>query len=174
MENDYNTFGKLWDDFIASYKGKLIHDSNIQGLSFSLAKLLLEESCLGWVSGHEMNAHWLDKLCKESPRKAELIKEIITKDIALTEIPNNGDLNNTYKYVVPACAGIAGYALAKFLAFGILGTALATIIPACISHPIAKGRIAAKRDRKQQTDIDEYVRQLDRYKKAIEAVLLAE
>lgn len=174
MENDYNTFGKLWDDFIASYKGKLIHDSNIQGLSFSLAKLLLEESCLGWVSGSEMNARWLDNLYKESPRKAELIKEIITKDIALIELPNNADSNNAYKYVVPACAGIAGYALAKLLAFGALGTALTTIIPACIAHPIVKGRIAAKKDSKKQTDIDEYVRQLDKYKKAIEAVLLAE
>lgn len=174
MRSDYNTFERLWDDFLASYKGKLIHDSNIQGLSFPLAKLLLEESCLGWVSGSEMNALWLDNLCKESPRKAELIKEIITRDIALNEIPNNVESNNAYKYVVPACAGVTGYALAKFLGFGIIGTAVTTIIPVCIAHPIAKGRIAAQRDRKQQTDIDEYVRQLDKYKKAIEAVLLAE
>lgn len=175
METDYKTFERLWDDFIASYKGKLIHDSNIQGLSFSLAKLLLEESCLGWITGSEMNARWLDNMYKESPQKAELIKEIIMKDISLTEISdNNFHLNNTYKFLVPACAGVAGYTIAKILEFGMWGSALTTIIPVCVTHSIVKGRLAAKRDSKKQADIDEYVRQLDKYKKAIEAVLLAE
>lgn len=174
MGSDLNTFERLWDDFIASYKGKLIHDANIQGLSFSLAKLLLEESCLGWLTGTEMNARWLDNLYKESPQKAEFIKEIIINDITLTEVSNNSASNKVYKYLIPACAGGAGYALAKYIEFGTLGTALTTIIPACILYPVVKGRMGAKNDRQKQADIDEYVRQLDKYKKAIEAVLLAE
>lgn len=174
MGSNLNTFERLWDDFIASYKGKLIHDANIQGLSFSLAKLLLEESCLGWFTGTEMNARWLDKLHKESPQKADLIKEIITNDITLTEVVNNPVSNKVYKYLVPACAGGAGYALAKYIELSTWGTALTTIIPTGIIYSIVKGRMAAKNDRQKQADIDEYVRQLDKYKKAIEAVLLAE
>lgn len=174
MGSDLNTFERLWGDFISSYKGKLIHDANIQGLSFSLAKLLLEESCLGWFTGTEMNARWLDKLHKESPQKADLIKEIITNDITLTEVANNRVSNNMFKYLVPACAGGAGYALAKYIDFGTLGTALTTIIPTSIVYSVVKGRMAAKNDRQKQADIDDYVRQLDKYKKAIEAVLLAE
>lgn len=188
METDQKTFVKLWEDFILSYKGKLITASNSREISFSSAKQLLSESSLCWTSGQEMCARWLRGLYEESPKRAELINEIITRDMTLNEVKVASSKGNISKIVIPVCVGIVGFAIAKkifaikligttitkMFTLRLVGAALMALVVALMAYFIVKGRLSAKHDRERFAIIDDYINQLDKYKKAIEDVLLAE
>ena len=99
-------FQELWDNFVSSFKGILITESSKQGLSFAIVKLSLSESVLTWSSEYTINGRWLYKLIQEEPEKGALVKEILTKDISLTEVKSESSNSDSLKYVIPVGAAL--------------------------------------------------------------------
>lgn len=176
MDNtiEINKFEKVWENFLNLFRGAMIKESRKQSLSYPLAKLLLRDALLTWTSGYGLNSSWLEHLISEFPDKGELVKEIITKDIKLVELPISSNHENTIKTLVPICVGGVGYTVSSLMGLGMFGVATSTILPAAIAIPLTKSQISNAKGKNIEKTIEQYVIQLEKYKKSIESVLLAE
>lgn len=164
-------FESLWADFITLFKGKLIEVSNKQTLSASLARLILADAASTWSSDYEINGRWLQKFTQEEPRKAELIREIIEKDMTLQEIDKKSELPMYCDIILPfATAGI-GFAVSYYLGYGKLAQACSALIPGALMYPAIKKFRNTQIKNNKQNAIDQYISQLDKYYNSIISIL---
>lgn len=166
-------FQELWDDFVSSFKGNLITESSKQGLSFAIAKLSLSEAVSTWSSEYTINGRWLYKLIQEEPEKGKLVKEILTKDISLTEVKSESSNSDSLKYIIPVGAGAIGYGVAHMAGLATLGTACVTLIPMAVAYPLTTTHLSNRKDKEKERIINGYVNQLNKYKEAVMSALLA-
>ena len=165
-------FQELWDDFVSSFKGILITESSKQELSFAIVKLSLSESVSTWSSEYTINGRWLYKLIQEEPEKGALVKEILTKDISLTEVKSESSNSDSLKYVIPVGAGAIGYGVAHMAGLTTLGTTCATLIPMAVAYPLTTTLLSNRKDKEKGRIINGYVNQLNKYKEAVMSVLI--
>lgn len=173
MDIQTNKFQELWNDFIASFKGSLMMEAKKQRISFPIAKMALSEAVSTWLSEYTINGRWLYKLLAEEPAKGDLVKEIITKDITLTEVKTEDAGSENLKYLVPAGAGIAGYLVSYFANFATLATILTTIAPMAVAYPLTKNYLSERAVKGDDKAIEAYVAQLNKYKESILSALMA-
>lgn len=171
---DINQFERLWDNFVLSFMGELITQSKQLTLSFPLVKLIFTDKVLSLTSEYNIFGRWLSQLIQEHPAKGALVKDILTKDMALTEETMVKEIPLVSKYVVTGSAGAVGYIAAKILDMGMLGSAILTIAPMVVCYPTASAYISARKQRNVDDLIDAYVAQLEKYKKSVCSVLLTE
>lgn len=174
MDIQTNKFKELWKDFVTGFKGNLITESKRQPITLVLARLALADALLSWTSEYTINGRWLNNLIKEEPEKGELVKEILTKDVTLTEVAVPGKKPAALGYAVPLGAGAVGYAAAHYAALGTVGTVCATAIPAIVAYPLMKSYLDKSNQAETTGVIDGYVRQLDKYREAVLSALLAQ
>lgn len=167
MNTFINQFEELWEDYISSFKGSLISQTNNQPMSYHLVKRTLEEATLSWQSEFDRRGRWLMRLEKEYPEKGGVVKDIVRNEISIKEIESSGSNVSVGKYLVPAGLAAAGYFVAKLLAYNTFKTACLVTIPALISIPILNTHLKNKRKSKEEAIIDSYVKQLTKYKSAI-------
>lgn len=173
MDTLTTKFQELWQDFISSFKGSLITESRKHAVQFPVAKMALSEAISTWTSKYTINGRWLYKLIQENPEKGGLVKEIITKDIALEEIKSASTNYDSLKYIIPLGAGAVGYGIARLTGLATLGTACATIAPMVIAYPIAKTYLSNQNEKARINLINGYVNQLNKHKESIMSALLA-
>lgn len=162
-----NQFEELWEDYISSFKGSLISQTNNQPMSYHLAKRTLEEVTLSWLSEFDRRGRWLMRLEKEFPDKGIVVKDIFRNDISIKEIASSDGHVSASKYLVPAGLAVAGYFAAKYLAYNAIKTLSLVLIPALISIPILNSHLKNRQKSREDAIIDSYVSQLDKYKVAI-------
>jgi len=167
-------FQELWQDFVSSFKGNLITESRKQTLTFAIAKMALGEAVSTWTSEYTINGRWLYKLMQEEPAKGELVKEIFTKDIILTEVKPTGAKSDSLKYLVPIGAGAVGYGVAHLAELATIGTACATLVPMAVAYPITTKYLSNQKEKEEENVIKSYVSQLNKYKESIISALLAQ
>lgn len=164
-------FESLWTDFIALVKGKLISIVAKQKLSTPLANLILSDAASSWNSDYEISGKWLSSLKGIAPQKAELVGEVLLKDMHFEEMDIKGELPTYYNYVIPAVGACAGYAISMYLDYGKLVQAASTIIPAVLLYPA----VTTFRNRMNESNIDKciegYIAQLEKYKNSVISVL---
>lgn len=171
---DIQQFERLWDGFVTSFKGDLIGQSRKQTLTYPLVKLIFSDKVLTLTSEYGSLGRWLDEVIKSQPRKGMLIKELLTKDMTLTEEKLNNEISSTIKYAVVGGAGALGFIVSKGMDLGMISTTILTLAPMAIAYPVATSYISTRKEKGIYTLIDAYVTQLDKYKKSINSVLLAE
>lgn len=167
-------FQELWNDFISSFKGSLITEANKQELSLGLVKIILSDAVSTWSSEYTINGRWLYKLMQDEPEKGKLVKEIITKDISLSEVKPESTNPENLKYIIPIGAGAIGYGAAYMAGLATVGTACSTLIPMAVAYPLAKTHISNKKSKEKERMINSYVDQLNKYKEAVISALMAE
>lgn len=166
-------FQELWNDFISSFKGSLITESNKQELSLGIVKIILSDAVSTWSSEYTINGRWLCKLIQDEPEKGKLVKEIITKDISLSEVKPEFSNPENLKYLIPIGAGAIGYGAAYISGLATVGTACSTIIPIAVAYPLTITHISNKKNKEKERIINSYVNQLNKYKEAVMSALLA-
>lgn len=174
MDIQTNKFKELWHDFVTGFKGNLIDESKKQPITLALASLSLSDALLSWTSEYTVNGRWLNNLIKEEPAKGNLVKEIITKDVALTEVRIPQSKPAALGYAIPAGAAALGYAAAQCASLGTLPTVCATAVPAVVAYPFVRSYLDKSRHAEITGVIDSYVGQLDKYKDAVLSALLAQ
>lgn len=167
-------FQELWNDFVASFKGILITESKKQNLTFPIAKLALSNAVSTWSSEYTINGRWLYELLRDEPEKGKLVKEILTKDISLTEVTPEGSPANNLKYIIPVGAGALGYGVARIAELATIGTLCSTLIPMVVAYPLTATYLSNRKSREQERIIGNYVMQLNKYKEAVISALLAQ
>jgi hypothetical protein len=167
MNTFINQFEELWEDYISSFKGSLISQTNNQPMSYHLAKRTLEEVTLSWLSEFDRRGRWVMRLEKEFPDKGDVVKDIIRNDISIKEIASSDSHVSASKYLLPAGLAAVGYFAAKLLAYNPIKTACLVLIPALISVPILNNHLKNRQKNKEDAIIDSYVNQLNKYKVAI-------
>lgn len=174
MDTLTQKFEELWQDFISSFKGNLITESRKQSLSFPIAKLALSEAVSTWTSEYTVNGRWLYKLIQDNPAKGNLVKEILTKDIALTEAKPKSAKSDSLKYIAAVGAGAVGYGISRALELETVGTACATLIPMAVAYPAAASYLTNQKEKAEKNLIESYVDQLGKFKESILSTLLAQ
>ena len=166
-------FQELWSDFISSFKGRLITESNKQELSIGLVKIILSDAVSTWSSEYTINGRWLYKLMQEDPERGELVKEILTKDISITEVKSESSNYDSLKYIIPVGFGAIGYGVARIAGIATFGTVCATLIPMAVVYPLTIISFSNKRKIVNEEMINAYIKQLEKYKESIISVLCA-
>lgn len=174
MDIQTTKFQELWKDFIDSFKGNLITESRNQEITFAIAKMALREAVSTWTSEYTINGRWLYKLLKSEPAKGELVKEILTKDIRLSEVGGAGSKSDSMKYFIPLAAGAIGYGIAHLAKFATVGTACATLVPMAVAYPVTVKYLSDRKDKYTESMINAYVGQLNKYRESIMSALLAQ
>lgn len=164
-------FETLWNDFSTLIKGKLIISAQKQTLSTPLAKLILSDGIGLWEDKYSMYGRWLQQFEESEPTKAQLVKDVLLKDMSFTEVKHPSILPDYYNYIVPSIGACTGYAISKYLELGVLAKSALVIFPALLSYPIVK------QYRKHQTEItanktiESYMKQLEKYKNSVLSIL---
>lgn len=167
-------FEELWNNFVTSFKGSLLGESRKQTLTYPLAKLLLQDAILTWNEDYSINGAWLRQLTKDEPKKAAIVKEILNDDMHLTETDVKQSDDTLVRYGIPIGSGIAGLAISNALSASALVQAASTIGPMAIAIALCHSHIKSKKATTVSLMVDDYVEQLDKYKQAIIATLMAE
>lgn len=174
MDTLTTKFQELWQDFVSSFKGNLINEARKHNISFAFAKLALGEAVSTWMSEYTINGRWLYKLIQEEPAKGNLVKEIITHDISLTEVDSSKSNSDSLKLIIPLGAGAIGYGIAHLANLGLIATACATLAPMAAAYPITTKFLENQQQKAKQDTINSYVDQLGKYKESIISALLAQ
>lgn len=164
-------FETLWSDFSTLVEGKLLTTAQKQTLSTPLAKLILTDAAGSWDDEYSMYGRWLHQLSQTDAAKAELVKDVLLKDMNFAEVEQVSILPDYYNYLIPSISACAGYAVSRFLGLGLLADTALVILPAVMSYP------AVKQYRKNQTNvvidktIASYMEQLEKYKNSVLSIL---
>ena len=164
-------FESLWADFIARVKGKLMNTAAKQKLSTSLANLILSDAASSWNSDYDISGKWLSNLRESAPKKAELVWDILLKDMHFDEMDIKGELPIYYNYVIPILGACAGYAVSVYLDYGKWGQVVSTIIPAVLLYPAVNTFRDKMNEVNKEKCIEDYLSQLEKYKNSVISVL---
>lgn len=164
-------FEALWADFLALVRGKLITTANKQNLSTPLANLILSDAASSWGSEYELNGKWLNQFKATEPEKAQLIQDVLLRDMMLADIEEKNDLPEFYNYVIPAAGACLGLAISMYSGCGKLIQAISAIAPAALLYPAVKTFRGSMHDANKEKKIDNYMQQLEKYKNSILSIL---
>lgn len=171
MDTQKEKFESLWADFITLFRGKLIEAANRQTLSTPLAKLILTDAASSWHSEYDINGRWLVKLSQEEPEMAQLIREILEKDLSLTDVPKPSELPAYCDVILPLATAGIGFAVSHYFDCGHIAQACATIIPGALAYPAVKKFRKTQIENNKQAMINQYISQLDKYYYSIISIL---
>lgn len=164
-------FEALWADFLALVRGKLITTANKQNLSTPLANLILSDAASSWGSEYERNGKWLNQFKASEPEKAQLVHDVLLRDMTFADIEEKNDLPDFYNYVIPAAGACLGLAISMYAGCGKLIQAISTIVPAALLYPAVKTYRGNMHDANKEKNINNYMQQLEKYKNSIVSIL---
>lgn len=164
-------FESLWADFITLVEGKLISAAAKQKLSTPLANLILSDAASSWNSDYEINGRWLSSLKEINPSKAELVVEVLLKNMHFDEMDTKGEIPAYIIYVIPTVGACVGCAVSMYLGCGKIVQAVSTILPPALLYPaVITFRNRINEIRKDKC-IEGYIAQLEKYKNSVMSVL---
>lgn len=166
-----NDFQKYWEKFSAQLRGQLMNQAKNGTLHNTTAKLALSGSVAFWDDRYAEGRKWLDRLEQEQPEKAQLVQDILLKDMGFQDLEEQKDHSPLLKYGIPVGGAIVGFAVSRFLGSTATTQALWTAGVALVSYPAASGMAGAVKDTAVKRTIDAYMDQLDKYRLSVEGVL---
>lgn len=171
MNKDLEKFESLWNDFITLVKGKLLTTANTLSLSTPVANLILTEAKSSWGSDCEIYGRWIMNIRRENPEKAELISEILLKDLKFSDICAKSVLPDYCNYLIPTIGAFIGYTVGGALDFSKLWQTVSTIVPAVLLYPAVKSYRNNQQLLNNEYTVNQYIEQLEKYKNSIISIL---
>lgn len=172
MENQLETFEKIWDSFYNSVKGALISESEKEPLTFSRAKMILAKECINWQNDFTTSGRWLSELQKIDEKKGKEIRRILTEDMCFTEEKTPSKIKSA-KFIGAVGGGALGYGIASATEFGTVATTITTLIPMAACY-IGGNIYANQRNLNSfNNTIAAYCSQLEKFKNSVIAILNA-
>lgn len=172
MENtEKEKFESLWADFTTLVKGKLITTAKKQTLSLPLAKLILSDASGSWGDEYSTYGRWLHLLAQKDPSKAELIREILLKDLCLSEISLPRVLPDYCNFLIPGMGVLAGYTASVYYNMGRISQVATVLLPAFLLYPAVKKFRDIQAKSAIDLTIDAYIEQLEKYKNSVISIL---
>lgn len=172
MENQLETFEKIWDSFLNSVKGALIAESEKEPLTFPRAKMILAEKSINWQNDYTTSGRWLSELQKLDARKGKEIRRILTEDMCFTEEKTPSKIKSP-KFIGAVGGGALGYGIASAAELGTIATAITTLVPMVACY-IGGNIYENQRNLNSfNNTIAAYCSQLDKFKHSVIAILNA-
>lgn len=172
MENtEKEKFEAFWNDFATLVRGKLIATAKKQSLSTPLARLVLSDAVGSWEEEYSLYGRWLQQLSQNDTEKANLIKEILLKDMTFADVDTKKVLPDYCNYLIPGLGACAGYALGRCFDFGKIGQIASVIIPAILLYPAVKMFRNNQAEVAIEKTVNAYMEQLEKYKNSVLSVL---
>lgn len=170
-ENYYEEFEKYWKKFTTQLQGQIMQQAQKGMLIHSSLNLILADCAGFWDSRHSEGGRWLDRYEAEYPEKADMIRNILLKDMRFTGEEENSSKYGALKYIIPAGSAVAGFAVSGGFGASNLVRAACTIVPAAVAYPVMTNIMKMKAEDGKKELIRAYMNQLDKYKRNIESIL---
>ncbi len=173
MTNDLyrRQFQRNWEHFITILQSDLKQSSQDQKVNYNMAKIALSIHSEYWDTKEKDGGRWIYELEKENPEEANLIRNILLKDMRFSEEVSSDSLNASLKFIVPIGSAVTGFALSKAFGANNVVRIISTIVPAAVAYPITNNMIDVHGENQKEETIQSYLSQLDKYKLSIESVL---
>lgn len=175
MNADVSKFNEYWDDFVTSVKAELYKKE--QPISIAAANLALTDAADMWFSESEGCARWLRKFKSQSPEAGKDIEEILAHKITISAIKHKTAKSKSLEYGFPAIGAIVG-AASYFLEYSESNVVRAAVsaISAAVLFSLLHFGVKKYESIKQQSlndkILEQYIMQLDSYKKRIISIIL--
>ena len=169
--SNISEFESYWDRFTDRLRGTLMNESKKQTISYSVASILLSDALMSWSLSYDDCGAWLLRLKSEDPRKGELVSRILSNDIKFTEIEPKKVMPPAAKVLAPAAGAALGFGISHALGAGILVQIISTVLPAALIYPATNSVGNMMAENNKSAIIDDYMAQLDKYKKSVISVL---
>lgn len=171
QETYYEEFEKYWKKFATQLQGQIMTQAQKGVLIHSALNLILAD-CVGfWDSKYSEGGRWIDKYETEYPKNAEMIRDILLRDMKFTDEGKESFDHKVLKYIVPVGTAAVGFAISGFSKASMFARAVWTVVPAAAAYPIATNIVNMKADDAKEKLIQAYMDQLDKYKQSIESIL---
>lgn len=171
MDKDVELFEKYWEQFLTRVKGRMMKQAKKQEMTYPLLNLLLSDISLSWDSNVEESGRWLGQYCEKNPQKGGMIRQILLEDMEFSEILGNEKGSDAMNYIVSAAGAATGYCISSALHAGKVAKTISTVVPALLLYPSAKAVGENTKNRNQKEYMEEYISQLEKYKKGVLSVL---
>jgi len=167
------TFEEAWQRFETRFKGKLLAQANKQGITLSLANLLLKDASSDWFSGYGHEGKWLADYKSEYPDRAKTVTTMLKHELKLTDQAEQKSSTASLaagakmKYVLPTTGAVVGAVVASALSLPLVPQLALMALPAAALYPVGKELGKNRVAKNRQSAIDDYLAQLETYKKKI-------
>lgn len=165
-----DSFEKVWDNFIAKFKGKLLRQSNNGNLNYSDVKLVFMDIVLSWSIKTDIEGKWLADYTASNPEKGSLIKKILTEDLSINEIADLKSID-FLNFIIPVSGAVLGLCITSFCDAEFIIKAVSTVIPPIALYPATKYALSSIKVNRTENLINSYVSQLDKYKQSIISII---
>lgn len=171
QDSFYNGFLKNWEKFQVRLRGQIMMQADKGVFTYESLNLLLADCAGFWDSPHSEGGRWLIELEKAYPKKAELVRTVLFKDMKFSEETNGGGKNSILQYAVPVGTAVAGCALSRAMGASDTVQAVCTLVPGAAAIPLAKNIVQSSDKNKKKEATDSYLKQLEKYRLSAESVL---
>ena len=169
--SNVSDFEKYWNKFTTKLKGALMGQMRNQPLTHSAASIVLSDIAMAWSLSYDDCGRWLLEYTQENPEKGAIITQILTQDMGFTEIPESKNFPEIAKIAAPAAGAVLGFGISHFLNASILIQAISTIAPAALIYPVTKNLGESVKTAKQEILLNDYMEQLEKYRKSVLSVI---
>lgn len=172
MQEKYDEeFEKYWKKFATQLQGQLMTQAQKGILVHSAFNLTLADCAGFWDSKYSEGGRWLDQYKAGHPEEADMIRDILLKDMQFTDEGKYSSKYGALRYLIPAGSAAAGFIISGISRAGTLARAASTIVPAAVAYPVTANIVNMKADDAKKELIQAYMKQLDKYKRSVESVL---
>lgn len=169
--SNISDFEKYWDKFTTKLRGMLMNQSQKQTLTYSIASIILSDAAVSWSLSYDECGIWLIKYTEGNPEKGELISQVLTGDMKFKEIPPKKDIPESANIITPLVGAILGGGIAHILDANVFVQIASAIVPAALLYPAIKSVGNMVTENNKDGIIDEYMAQLEKYKKSVIVIL---
>jgi len=176
MKDSYKTlneFNHHWEGFINVVKGNLITIPTSQDISVNMAKLVLNEAALSWLSEYDVKGQWLISIIQSEPAVGERIKDILVNEMEFADVKPSRDKSLLVKASIPAAGAVFGAAVPVALGASLLTGLACALGLSALSYPLASKMADGMEECKKNRIIDVYVGQLEKFRLGIEGIIIA-
>lgn len=165
-------FDEHWESFVASLRGNL---SRIKKLSFYAAEMAIENARTDWVARDTVYGRWFMKVENENPQIAQVVEDILTKDMKFTEFKQPAHYPDMLQYAIPvAGAGVAGVSYQLLVKSAtLIQKAAVPIVAAGLLYIVTKQVTANVSSANAEKTLERYMEQLNVYHDSVIAALKA-
>lgn len=169
--SNISEFESYWDRFTARLMGTLMNESKKQEITYSVASILLSDAVMSWSLSYDDCGSWLARLKSEEPEKGELVSQILTNDIKFTEVKPKKTMPPVVNAVAPVVGAALGFGISHALDAAVLVQIISTVVPGVLIYPATKSVGNMMEENKKSAVIEDYMAQLEKYKKSVISVL---
>lgn len=165
-------FEITWKDFVIRVRAQINKRCKDKLPSYSVMQAILEDCKLDWEVSDNKYGRWLINFAEEYPEQAELMKQVLVKDMQFSPRTEKQGLPYAVKVAAPVVGAVAGFSVSHFCFHApMLVQAACTVVPAVAAPPVVKAIDTQICRKNIAEETNAYIEQLEKYYLSVKGIL---